>query len=111
MHILLVAYGRSPITQRWIETCRALNHRISLLSTYPANRLADRSFLHLTGSLQPVGVRQGGSAAATSKTSASQRQHLISSSKTIFLKTRYLFGPFSVWAAAPRFRRFILMSA
>lgn len=108
MHILLVADGRSPITQRWIETVRALNHRISLLSTYPCEPLKQIDhFCILPVAFSRLASRQGGSAAATSKTSASQRQHLISSSKTVFLKTRYLFGPFSVWAAAPRFRRFL----
>ena len=35
LHVLLVADGRSPITLRWIESVRALNHRVTLVSTYP----------------------------------------------------------------------------
>jgi glycosyltransferase involved in cell wall biosynthesis len=36
MHILIVADGRSPIARRWIQTVQALDHQVSLVSTYPA---------------------------------------------------------------------------
>jgi len=37
MHILLVADGRSPNAQKWIQTLKALDHKVTLVSTYPCD--------------------------------------------------------------------------
>ncbi len=39
MHILLVADGRSPITSRWIQGMLALEHQVTLVSTYPCEAM------------------------------------------------------------------------
>ncbi len=35
MHILLIADGRSPITRRWVIGLKTLQHRVTLVSTFP----------------------------------------------------------------------------
>jgi glycosyltransferase involved in cell wall biosynthesis len=47
MHILLVADGRSPITRRWLQAVLALQHRVTLVSTYPCEPLPDIEAQHV----------------------------------------------------------------
>jgi len=108
MHILLVADGRSPITRRWIETVRALNHRISLVSTYPCPPLEQVDhFLVLPVAFSRLVSRQSMPAMDSGQVPASQRPHLVSSTKASLLKARYHLGPWSVRAAAPRFLQMV----
>ena len=39
MHILLVADGRSPITRNWLRMLGGLGHQISLVSTFPYEKI------------------------------------------------------------------------
>ena len=41
MHILLVADGRSPITRNWIRMLTGLNVKLSLVSTFPCQPIAE----------------------------------------------------------------------
>lgn len=47
MHILLIADGRSPITQRWIQGLLALQHHVSLVSTFPCLPIPDVDTVHI----------------------------------------------------------------
>jgi len=46
-HILIVADGRSPTAQSWIENIQALDYRVSLISTYPCQELPDLAHFHI----------------------------------------------------------------
>ena len=47
MKVLLIADGRSPITQRWIESMREDNIEVYLASTYPCPRPENISGFYL----------------------------------------------------------------
>ena len=47
VHVLIVADGRSPTTQRWIVNIQALDFQVSLISTYPCQALADLAQFHV----------------------------------------------------------------
>ncbi len=106
MHILLIADGRSPITRRWIATIRALNHRISLVSSYPCERPTQvEDFYVLPLAFSGLAARQRQSESGTA--AEGSRPRLVTASKQTFLRLRYLLGPLSVGAAVPRFRRLV----
>ncbi len=108
MHILLIADGRSPITRRWIATVRALNHRISLISSYPCERPAQvEDFYILPVAFGGLAPRQRQPESGSRTAAAGSRPPLVSASKQLFLRLRYLLGPLSVSAAAPRYRQLV----
>jgi hypothetical protein len=47
MHLLLVADGRSPITRRWIQGLLALEHRVTLVSSYPCEAVPGLEGQHI----------------------------------------------------------------
>ena len=105
MHILLVADGRSPIAQRWIRGMLALEHRVTLVSTYPcpqidgvaAQYVLPVAFAEMGGS--QAGGRAGGGTAA--------RRWLVSRARKIFLTGRYWLGPLTLPAYARELRKIL----
>ena len=105
MHILLVADGRSPITRRWVNALAALQHRVSLISTFPCSEVAGVSALHvLPVAFAGLGGSQVGVAGAVSP---GRSRQLISRFRPVFLSGRYYLGPLTLPFYARRFRRLV----
>ena len=97
MHILIVADGRSPITARWVQGLLALNHRVTLVSTYPcaplegaeATHVVPVAFAELAGSqvsnILPASVKQPGAG-----------RRVRARARSFLTGFRYLLGPFSL---------------
>lgn len=105
MHILLVADGRSPITLRWLENLLALQHRVTLVSTYPCNTLPVLEAVHILpvafagmGGSQVGGGRRG---------SRSSSRSLVSHFRAPFLFARYHLGPLTLPLYRHRFRQLV----
>lgn len=108
MHILFIADGRSPITLRWIETVRSLRYRISLISTYPCDPIEYfERFAVLPLAFSQLAARQPEAAPSLDRSAPSGRIRFLSTSRRVFLAARYLLGPLSVRAAAPRYLRLL----
>ena len=107
MHILLVADGRSPTTQRWIQGLLALQHRVSLVSSFPCEPLPGVEATHL----MPVAFSGlAGSQVGTTIQSSQPPGRLRASVRrfrSAFLAGRYWFGPYSVWSYRKAFRRLV----
>jgi len=105
MHILLVADGRSPITQRWIQGLFTLRHEVTLVSTFPCQQLAGlKGFYTLPVAFGSLGgsqlSRRGG------ETSGGVKK-MVSGSRSLFLKGRYIFGPLTLPFYANRFQKIV----
>jgi glycosyltransferase involved in cell wall biosynthesis len=107
MHILFVADGRSPITRRWIQSVRALQHEVTLISTYPCEALEEAqntivfpvAFSNYQGNKkQPFGEQ-------SSRNSA--RISMVKRFRSLFLAARAWFGPLTLPGLAPRFRQLV----
>jgi hypothetical protein len=108
MHILLIADGRSPITRRWIASIRALNYRISLLSSYPCDPLEGVERLDVLPLAFSRLASQGSKPASLqAQPGSGRRPRILSTSYRLLLTTRYFIGPLSVSAAASRYRRLL----
>ena len=108
MHILLVADGRSPIARRWIQGTLALQHRVTLVSTYPCGEVpgVERvvvmpvAFASMAGSQvgqagQPAAAKPGG------------LRGLARRFRNLFVSARYIAGPLTLSYYGPRFRRLV----
>lgn len=90
MHILLVADGRSPITKRWIQTLLAIDHQVTLVSTYPCQPLEGITDLVIlpvafaSSSGSQVGKRRDG------------KKNLIARFRPFFQTVRYRLGPLTL---------------
>ena len=107
MHILLVADGRSPTALRWIQGLLALQHKVTLVSTFPCPEVPGVEALHVF----PVAFSGlAGSQVGTTIQSSQQPGRLRSAvrrSRSLFLAGRYWFGPYSVWTYRRAFRRLV----
>jgi glycosyltransferase involved in cell wall biosynthesis len=107
VRILLVADGRSPITQRWIEGLRAINYTVSLVSTFPCSLpngvenmlVLPVAFSGMAGS--QVSTKQ------TSEPSSSKSRGLVARFRPFLLSLRYQVGPWSTLFYQGRFRRIV----
>jgi len=94
MHVLLVADGRSPITQRWIQGLMTLGHRVTLVSSFPCSPVqgVEETFV------LPVAFGNlGGSQVKTSGgTRSGGIKSAVARSRSIFLWGRYVLGPLSL---------------
>lgn len=108
MHILLIADGRSPITRRWIAALRALNHRVSLLSSYPCGPIdgVERTDI-LPLAFSGLAFPGLGTSSPAAKGGQGKRPGFLKASNRFFLTLRYYFGPLSVSAAAATYRRLL----
>ena len=105
MHILLVADGRSPITRRWVRAVVALQHQVTLVSTFPCSAVDGVSALHVMPvAFAGMGGSQVGVAGAPSP---GRSRQLVSRFRSVFLSARYYLGPLSLLFFARRFRRLI----
>jgi len=105
MHILLVADGRSPITRRWVRALMGLQHRVSLVSTFPCGAVDGVADLHiLPVAFAGMGGSQVGPARGSSRGLTRQ---LVSRFRSVFLAGRYYLGPLSLPFYARRFRRLV----
>jgi len=101
MHILLVADGRSPITKRWIQTLLAINHQVTLVSTYPCEPLEGITDLVIlpvafaASSGSQVGKRRDG------------RKNLIARFRPFFQTLRYRLGPLTLAGRRNAFIRLV----
>jgi glycosyltransferase involved in cell wall biosynthesis len=95
MHILLVADGRSPITLHWIQGLQALQHEITLVSTYPCLPVQGLKGLHV---LPVAFAGQGGSQAGAGqgRPSGGGKRALVSRMRGLFQAGRYLLGPLTL---------------
>jgi glycosyltransferase involved in cell wall biosynthesis len=104
MHILLVADGRSPTTRGWVQGLAALQHQVTLVSTYPCNRVAGVSEQFLV----PVafGALAGSQAAAGLKSARAPvgAKRMLGQARKLVLEMRYLLGPLTLPFFAPRLR-------
>lgn len=88
MKVLLIADGRSPITQRWLASLTQLGYDIVLVSSYPCPTAAGVSAQYLlpVAFAGSAGSQSGGGA-------ASGRKKLVSQFRSVLMKARYQMGP------------------
>ncbi|MDP2966516.1 MAG: glycosyltransferase family 4 protein [Pelolinea sp.] len=90
MHILIVADGRSPITQSWIKMVNGLLWRVSLVSTFPCDKVAGAE---LAGVL-PVGFSAlGGWQVKIAGGKDGWKRQAISRFRSLFLSMRAILAP------------------
>ncbi len=111
MHVLLVADGRSPITRRWVRALAGLQHRISLISTFPCDPGAGVAALYIFPvAFAGLGGSQVGSAGGSGSDrsmSAGASRQVVSRFRATFLAGRYYLGPLTLPYYARRFRRLV----
>ena len=109
MHILLVADGRSPITIRWIQGLLALEHQVTLVSTYPCPDVAGVMAQHvLPVAFGAMGGSQAGALVGTrAASSTSNRRWLVSRARKVFLAGRYWLGPLTLPAYGRALRKIL----
>lgn len=104
MHILLVADGRSPITQAWISALQRIKARITLLSTYPCPPVAGvDSQAYLPVAFSALSGSQAGNALHKS----GQAKRGVSRFRSLLAKLRHHLGPFTLPLKAGAFRRLV----
>jgi glycosyltransferase involved in cell wall biosynthesis len=100
--LLLVADGRSPITQRWIKMLQPLAYRITLVSSYPCEPIQGVEALYIL----PIAFsRQSGSqvGAGMRKT----RKGLVARFRPLAQRLRYLLGPLTIPGKAEFFNEIL----
>jgi glycosyltransferase involved in cell wall biosynthesis len=105
---MLVADGRSPITRRWVQGLFALQHEVTLVSTYPCAPLAGARETRIL----PVAFAGfGGSQISGENTGQSafpnRKRRLVSRFRSLFMAGRYLFGPLSLLKYGPELRKLV----
>jgi len=101
MHILLVADGRSPITKRWTQTLLAIDHQVTLVSTYPCEPIEGITDLVI----MPVAfATSSGSQAGKSRDG---RKNLIARFRPFFQTLRYRLGPLTLAGRRNAFIRLV----
>ncbi len=96
MPILLIADGRSPITQRWILGLLHLQHRVSLVSTYPCPSFpeAEATFVLPVAFAAASGSQAGG--ASGRRNGASFSSQVVGRGRSFFQDARYWLGPLTL---------------
>ena len=96
MHILLVADGRSPITRRWIAGLLALQHRVTLVSTYPCPETGEVEATHvLPVAFAGMGGSQAGGSRGPQERLSLQRR-LVGRARGLLQSARYYLGPLTL---------------
>lgn len=106
MHILLVADGRSPTTRGWIRGLVALQHQVTLVSTYPCLAVPDiyKQFVVPVA----LGGLAGSQASAKGRAgSAGGFKKFLGRARGLALALRYWLGPLTLPVYAPRLREII----
>ncbi len=107
MHILLIADGRSPNTYRWLQGMLALQHRITLVSTYPCEPLPGVEAIHV---LPVAFATQAGSqlrTAAASPAAGGSPSPIKTRLRAQALSARYLLGPLTLPGYGRRLHKLI----
>ena len=93
-HILILADGRSPTAQSWIENIQALAFEVSLISTYPCDPLNGLKYFHIL----PIAYSRYSSkqASVNKKVSNGPLTTLIRRFTPLFQKMRHTLGPLSL---------------
>ncbi len=93
-HILIVADGRSPTAQSWIENVESLGFTVSLISTFPCDPLEGLNHFHVL----PIAFSRLSSKQAAGKTTTSKESHktYIRQFTPLLQKMRYLLGPLTL---------------
>lgn len=104
MRIVLVADGRSPTTRSWVKRLAALEHEVTLVSTFPCGPVpgaaADICLPVAFAGLAGGGA--GSSGVAGAKRSPARR--VVASFRGLFLAGRYRLGPLTLRYYGPRLR-------
>ncbi|MCJ7520340.1 MAG: glycosyltransferase family 4 protein [Anaerolineaceae bacterium] len=104
MHILIVADGRSPITQNWINMVNGLGWRISLVSTFPCEKVAGAE---LAGVL-PVGFSAlGGGQVSIAGGKGGWKRQAINRFRPLFLSMRAILAPLLLGRYQKRFTKIV----
>lgn len=116
MRILLVADGRSPTARHWIAGLLSRGHEICLVSSYPLganDKIEAIGTGRLTTCTLPIAFSNwvaSPSAPGNSSRPGASRFHprrLVRRFREIFLKGRYVLGPWSVRASASRYQEIL----
>ncbi len=92
MKLLIIADGRSPITQRWIKAIAPFGARVMLVSTFPC---APISGAELVAVLPVAFARQAGSQAGGSSNPSFSKK-IISALRPLLAKVRHQLGPYTL---------------
>ena len=105
MHILIVADGRSPITQSWIKMVSGLGWRISLVSTFPCESV---SGAELAGIL-PVGFSAlGGGQVKIAGSKGGWQRQIINRFRPLFLSMRAVLAPLLLGRYQKQFTKIVI---
>jgi glycosyltransferase involved in cell wall biosynthesis len=95
MNLLYVADGRSPTAQSWITNIQRDGHRVSLISTYPCEKLPDLAEFYIL----PIAFSGLASSRRETGTSTARSNPLENMVKTIrprLLHLRHMLGPLTL---------------
>jgi glycosyltransferase involved in cell wall biosynthesis len=107
LHILLIADGRSPITRRWIAGVLALQHQVTLVSTYPCPETGEVEATHvLPVAFSGMGGSQAGGAGGPQER-LSLRRRLVGRGRGLFQSARYYLGPLTLPTYARQLEKII----
>lgn len=106
MHILLVADGRSPIARRWIQGLLALDHRVTLVSTYSCADIpgVEAKYVFPVAFGRLAGSQVGAGPGAAPPTGL---RRLLGRFRSVVVSSRYLLGPLSLPFYGRRLRRLV----
>lgn len=93
-HILVIADGRSAITQRWIEVLKTLDFRVTLVSTYPMSTSIDVDQMFTL----PVAFSSASATNSKQHPQASNnwKKSIIQNARPLVMKFRYWLGPLTL---------------
>lgn len=105
MHILLVADGRSPITRRWVMGLQTLQHRVTLVSTFPCTPLEGLEALHVL----PIafGSLGGSQIGVAGRLAHNRLRQFVGRFRSRFLFVRYWLGPLTLPQYYGRFAKLV----
>jgi hypothetical protein len=107
VEILLVADGRSPTAHRWVMGMVALQHRVTLVSTYPCLPMPEAAATHiLPVAFSALGGSQAGGAGGRQEQVSLQRR-LVGRGRGLLQTARYWLGPLTLPAYARQLDRLI----
>lgn len=104
-HILVVADGHSPTTQHWIKNIQALNYRVSLLSTFPCERLTGLEYFAII----PVAFSRFSSGKPTTvkRDSKPGLVSLVRRFSPLLQRVRYALGPLTIPRLTDDYQRIV----
>ncbi|MCX6056220.1 MAG: glycosyltransferase family 4 protein [Chloroflexi bacterium] len=102
MKLLLIADGRSPITRRWIAMLEPLDVEITLVSSYPCEKVAGVKAMLI---LPLAFARQSGSQAGSM--SINNGSGLIARFRPLAQLLRHQFGPWNLLSKVGEYRKIL----